>query len=78
MNEKLQSILSDKLESKKQLDLVIHTINTTECLSSENKFKAIFTLLDSGGLDIILENLMNVSNSINDVNARLSDLLEDK
>ena len=48
-----------------------------QCLSSESKVKAIFTLLDQGGLNSIQDNLMNVLLSINDVNAKLSDLLED-
>jgi len=48
-----------------------------QCLSSESKVTAIFTLLDQGGLNSIQDNLMNVSLSINDVNAKLSDLLED-
>jgi len=76
--EEIQVILDDNLKNKQLLDLVIHSLDTTECLKSENKLMAIFQLLDSGGLDIAIDNLMNVSNSVNDVNARLSDLLEDK
>lgn len=77
MNEQIQSILSDNLKNKQLIDLIIHTVNTTQCLSSKSKIMAIFTLLDQGGLNSIQDNLMNVSLSINDVNAKLSDLLED-
>lgn len=74
--KEVQVILDDSLKNKQLLDLIVKVINTTECLKSENKSIAVFQLLDNGGLDSILDNLMNVSNSINDVNTRLSDLLE--
>ena len=77
MNEQIQSILSDNLKNKQLIDLIINMVDTTQCLSSESKIMAIFTLLDRGGLNSIQDNLMNVSLSINDVNAKLSDLLED-
>ena len=48
-----------------------------QSILSESKIMAIFTLLDQGGLNSIQDNLMNASLSINDVNAKLSDLLED-
>lgn len=77
MNEQIQSILSDNLKNKQLIDLIINMVDTTQCLSSESKVTAIFTLLDQDGLNSIQDNLMNVSLSINDVNAKLSDLLED-
>ena len=77
MNEQIQEILNSNLKNKQLIDLIIHMVDTTQCLSSESKVTAIFTLLDQGGLNSIQDNLMNVLLSINDVNAKLSDLLED-
>ncbi|WP_125763575.1 hypothetical protein [Companilactobacillus hulinensis] len=77
MNEQIQEILNSNLKNKQLIDLIINMVDTTQCLSSESKVTAIFTLLDQGGLNSIQDNLMNVSLSINDVNAKLSDLLED-
>ena len=77
MNEQIKNILDENLKNKEILDLIITTVDTSQCLASESKDIAMFTLIEQGRLSSILENLVSVSKSINNVDSKLSDLLED-
>lgn len=76
MNNELESIISKNLKSKQTLDLAISYADAVQCLSSEDRKMAIYSLLDNQGLSHLVDSLINVSQSINDIDGELSDMIE--
>lgn len=77
MNNELESIIDDNLKNKQALDLAVDYLDTASFLASSDRDKAVYVLFSHDGLADVVDNLMNLSNSINEVDARLSDLMEE-
>lgn len=76
MNEQTQEILEDNLKNKQLIDLLASSVNAEVYIAQSDKTMASYGLFNLGGLSTISDNLANLSKSLNDVDAKLSDILE--
>ncbi|CAJ1182999.1 hypothetical protein FD33_GL002208 [Companilactobacillus paralimentarius DSM 13238 = JCM 10415] len=76
MNEQIQEILENNLKNKQLIDLLASSVNAEVYIAQSDKTMASYGLFNLGGLSAISDNLSNLSKSLNDVDAKLSDILE--
>ena len=74
MENNIQEIIDSNLQSKQVVDLDINMLSTTSVLCIKDSSYAIYGLVQDGGLSTLIDNLRNVSNYMNEVDAELVDL----
>jgi len=76
MNEQLESIIDRNYMSKQSIDLAMNYIDVVQSLSKDDRETAIISLFNQNGLSNLYEVLSKVSQSINDIDGELSDMIE--
>lgn len=76
IQEQMQEIINDNLKNKQLVDLLASSVNAEVYIALNDKSMASYGLFNLGGLSAISDNLSNLSESLNDVDGRLSDLME--
>lgn len=76
MNKQLESIISRSYMNKQSIKLAMNYIDVVQSLSADDREMAVISLFNQDGLSNLYEVLSKTSQSINDINGELSDMLE--